>query len=276
VLQRLQEENKDLRYDAIFGVSTGALTGAVLAQGNTAQSQRHYAKAVRDIYDNIIGDASIYEKPSGIIRQALALFVRGGLYSPRPLEELLARAVNPARLWTSTTHLEVGYVDLETGEYKTASGEHPDILRWILASGSQPGLFQLASPHADGGLRNMTPLADAFRYLKTPGVVHSAPPVIDILVCNAVGPLGYRKVNHKNPVQVLERTFEIVLNEVYTNDLRVALIKNEWLDDGDIYAQLHLYAPPTGLGNSLDFNPADLRRIRALGYSTPEHPLTRS
>src|SRR5690606_1223995 len=87
------------KYDAIFGVSTGALTGAVLAQSGTYQGQLYNLAEVAKVYRGIESNSDIYTSPKlGIVGKAWALFKDGGLYNPKPLKKLIEKYVDPLKL----------------------------------------------------------------------------------------------------------------------------------------------------------------------------------
>lgn len=272
VLKRLWQEDPTLSYDAIFGVSTGALTGGVLAQGGSAEEQFDQLGRVEDVYLSLKGNGGIYSSPKlGILGKALALFSKGGLFNPDPLFKLIVENINPDRLKASPTTFRCGVVSLASGEYMAMDGKDPGIRQSILESASQPVLFQLDSPYCDGGLRNMTPLGDVFSWLKeeTRFPETGAKEVsIDVILCGPTTAMDYKNIDHKDAVGVLMRTFEIIMNEAFLSDVRRTLKKNRKPDIDDYTANVRLFAPDRQLGPSLTFDPKRIRETIDEGHET--------
>lgn len=274
VLDKLMT-NPACQYDAVFGTSTGALTGAVLAQASTALEQRYYLNGLIALYRNIKGNSDIIRSGTNIFSKAWNLWRHGGIYDTSPLAALVTKNVGPKLLATSTTHLEVGYTDLAAATYQTADGKHPDILTYILASTMQPIFFQLRSDLADGGVCHMTPLADAFKWIKSfPTTAETPAPIIDIIVTNPIGTPVNVPVNYRHALDVLSRTFNIIETTLFLNDIKRALKKNAAPDVGDICVRLNLYAPAQDIGDGLDFSPSNIRSMFAVGQGTSLHGLT--
>lgn len=263
-------------YDAIFGVSTGALTGSLLAHGSTAWEQHERLAELLLLYGNIKGNRDIYRGGGNVVSKLWNLWRKGGIYDPAPLKRLVERHVDPFVLAHSTTHFEAGYTDLQSGAYLTADGTHPFIQRFILASAFQPVFFQLFAPLADGGVRVQTPLGSAFAWLKNTGLSwqKEAGHSIDVIVCNPVGQMPPETIDYRSASQVLRRTFDIIENAAFLSDIKRALKKNLHPDADDLYAQIHLYAPAFDLGDGLNFSPSMIDSNVTIGWNTPEDRMT--
>lgn len=275
VLDRLID-NEACRYDAVFGVSTGALTGSVIAQGSTVLEQRYFLNELIDLYENLGGNRAIYSGGTTLIGKLWNLWRHGGMYNPAPLKALIDKYVDVTRLDFSQTRLGVGYTDLESGLYCSASGHMRRIKEFILASALQPVFFQLPSTLGDGGCRNQTPLADAFEWIKTvstPANILGGTLDIDVIVCNPVEQQPPRALDHKSASAVLLRTLDIIENEVFINDLRRALRNNA--QPGKLCAYIRLYAPLDDLGDGLDFSSAMIEKCLEAGRRSQRNRLTK-
>jgi NTE family protein len=259
-------------YDAVFGVSTGALTGAVIAQGSTRSEQKARLRQVIRTYNSLGGNSGIYRSGGNIVSKLWNLWRKGGMFDPAPLVSLIKAHVDPQALYESKTFLGVGYTHLANGRYYMATGESPVIRDYILASASQPIFFQLSQPLGDGGCRNQTPLGDAFSYIKDVAQ-HNERIDVDVIVCNPVEYMPQPVLNFRSASQVLLRTLDIIENEVFLNDLKRALRNNTRPDK--LCANIHLYAPAKDLGDGLDFNAKGITDAMLLGFNTPEHSMTK-
>ena len=263
VLSELYHKNATHRYDFVAGVSTGALTASMIAQSGSSAGQKNKLTETLDLYYAIKGNSSIVTGGSTKLSMLWNLLIKGGIMDPTPLAKLADKHVHENLIRTSGVALRVGYVDLEHGDYRTADETTPDIKKYVLASAYQPVFFQLPSVLADGGLRNMTPLAEAFEYAKSVSPTHPEPLTIDVIVTNPVRGLQYKRVDHKNSLELLKRTFEIIMHEMFMSDIGRAVKHNLRAPESSrkIKAKVNLYAPMDVLGDGLTFDPKAIRRM---------------
>lgn len=296
VLQALiEEQHQD--FDVLCGVSVGALSAAFLAQakhvpGDPAQSAANLAAQsarLRDLWlKEIRGNSSIYDKRTG--GEAGILLGSDSIYDPAGLRRLLSRHLDPQQVSGSGRILKIGMVSLETGRYETvvARRDNERTLRdRVLASATMPFYFPPVAMDgdwwADGGLRNITPLAEAFA---------EKPARIVAVFTSRLG-AGTRPEEigqgflgmGTNAFTFLGRTVQILVDEVYNNDVAGAEEWNEVLAAwqairGNVptsagketldrilgqktLAELVLIAPTDDevmAYDALDFTPARLRR----------------
>lgn len=263
VLSELYTRNHT-KYNYISGVSTGALSGALLAHGSTLFEQQVQLETLYRIYLNIKGNGDIYKGGGNWLTKAIGIVTKGGMYDPSPLAALVRKYVMPAVLRESRTRLNVGYVDLESGAYVVADNGSNNIIDAILASAYQPIFFQLFAPLADGGLRNMTPLSECINWAKSQGAKEIE---IDVIVTSPIGLLNVKPINHKNSIKVLARTFEIIMNEAFLSDIKYATKLNQFagVDGRIVKVKVNLYAPQRNFGDGLEFDPKVIREMIAHG-----------
>ncbi|OLB07063.1 MAG: hypothetical protein AUH14_04405 [Candidatus Rokubacteria bacterium 13_2_20CM_69_15_1] len=84
---------------------------------------------------------------------------------------MLEEHIDPPRVASSPIRLRIGYVDLLSGQYRTASNGHPALRDAVLASCSLPLVFPPVPLEngqelgVDGAVRSSTPLSDALNAL---------------------------------------------------------------------------------------------------------------
>ncbi len=227
---------RGIDFDIFCGVSVGSLNAAFLAQAEApkpADEARSLAnlqevfRRLRAVWlEKITGNSAVFSKRFG----GMAGIVSGSdsLYDSTPLKRLIASSIDPARLKSSGRDLRIQYVSLETGVIHAVGQVDPRILDHVLASSSMPFLFppvEVLGEHlVDGGLRDITPLGQAFR---------AEPPPDEIYVLYA-SPFELARKELKdnwlgtkvNAFDFLGRTIEILSDEIYLNDVDGAKLLN--------------------------------------------------
>ncbi len=231
---------RGLDFQIFCGTSVGALNASFLAQArfdtNPEVSCNHLKDAFRTLralwLEQITGNGSVYrDRPLGL---GGLLGGADSLYDPAPLEDLLKRSLHPQALAQSNRVLKIQYVALETGELRTVDSHDPAIVQHVLASATMPFFFppvEVGGEHlVDGGLRDITPLGQAFQV---------DPPPDEIYVIYA-SPFAVERVEFMDPwpglrvnaLDYLRRGVEILVDEVYQTDVRGAVrfntLKQHW------------------------------------------------
>lgn len=287
-MRRVLEQTKE-PIDAFFGVSTGALSAAMVAQAVTIEGQRQQVDALARIYkQEITGNRSIYLGPRTVVGKAFRLLRRqlfGGppaLYNPAPLEALVRQHIDPELLAVGS-YFACGCVDAQAGTYHLVDRSSPNILAAIMASASMPIYFPPVDVYGDGatffdgGLRSITPLRDAVRWLK------QQPDHDRELYVFLTSPLSVTEQTARAwfPTRVLGRSLEIVLNTIYNADLRqlrqrsrAVALRAVTVPPGEVVIRCAVMAPSVHLaGHALNFDPDLLADYMAAGYDTyPETP----
>lgn len=223
------------------GVSTGALQAAGACGGTWEDMYR-----LRGVWEGISGNQDVFLKRAwGLLR---LLSGKGeSLYDSRPLEKLIARAFEPQRAIAAKNTLLVGSVSLRTGRYFVATERHPEIRQFVLASASMPCFFPgyLRGPEriVDGGLRNITPLADAIRAGATD---------IDVILASPLKIFREEKTL-RSIKDIALRSLSILTNEIFVSDLRECLARNQNPRPGDRVITVRVHQPPIHLSESLEF-----------------------
>jgi predicted acylesterase/phospholipase RssA len=152
-------------FDVITGVSAGAVNGTTLAQAHDPKELETELEHLRSVWFGL-RDPDVYRwRSRGALEMALGR--RASLCDTSPLRRVLEEHIDPPRVASSPVRLRVGYVDLLSGQYRTAGNDHPALRDAVLASCSLPLVFPPVPMGngqelgVDGAVRSSTPLSDA-------------------------------------------------------------------------------------------------------------------
>lgn len=262
-------------FDAISGVSVGALNGAMLATDQFDE--------LLEVWENIT--------PKRVLRQhSLVKLARQYLvyklgfgnppvsrYSNKPLQQLAEHYLKGEKV---TRPFHFGYVKLESGAYVKATirrtGEHTidkDDLKRILASTAIPVYFnpiRIGNFNAvDGGLRNISPIKEVLPYQPDQIVIIPTDPV-----SKETGTTQVRDI-----LEIAFRSIDIMLNEIFHEDIDRFLVINRLVkqaetqgltlkkSDGSSYSYIEpiIIDPEEPLGDGLDFENQRIQELRKKG-----------
>ncbi|NOZ78027.1 MAG: hypothetical protein GXP48_02360 [Acidobacteria bacterium] len=246
VVHRLAEAGHG-GWSVYCGVSAGALNAFMAAQGRVEEMARLWVDqarrgmpAFRSKLD--AANLAVHAIAPGLLAYA-DILATDGLYDNRELAEILEPfAAGLAGRLSSLGHaLRVGVVCLQTGEYlavdPAADVEAGSIVPLILASTAIPLAFDPVElvvnvagatcsgrrcQFVDGGVRNITPLADAIRAAKQGGIELDG---IDVVLASPLDPAGADHEFH-GLLEIGLRAEEILTNEIYRNDLEMFIRAN--------------------------------------------------
>ena len=237
----------------ITGVSTGALTGAMLCQyGAEVGIQRLW-----DLYEGIESYKDIYSKPKW-----WKVIFGQGLYSNKPLEKLLDKHLSNRGLYDSDIVTRFGVVNMQTGEYEGIVNKDmrqlDNLKKFILASTSYSPAFAPVTignaQYTDGGTRNVVP----------PGQSLGSFDKIYVVLCS---PLVNKVVNRPfvHMIDIGLRNISIMINEIYKND--IYYLKEEYGD------KVVVIEPKEEYMGSLDFDHDKIMNAMNRGYEDGESAL---
>ena len=252
----------DYEFDIISGVSVGALNGAMIATRQFNELQRLWKTIGRN---DILKSRTI----AGVIKQ-FVLHKIGigkpprGLNDHAPLKRLLSSYLLGKEV---KIPFHFGFVTLKNGNYVNATIQRDghtinddDILR-ILASSAIPVQFDPVDFYGqtlvDGGIRNISPIAEVLPYNP------------DEVVILPTEPIGDRKEEGKvnDILQIALRSVNVMLEEIFKEDIKRFVQINRLVGqaekqgttltkpNGTAYKFIdsHIVAPRETLGDSLDF-----------------------
>lgn len=260
-------EHPGQRMDGIFGVSTGALSAGLIAQGVTWDEQLALAERGIAIYEAIDGNDAVYTGGHSLLAQGWHFLTSPALYDPKGLWGIVRRHIDPDRLRRGV-HFSCGAVQHESGEYEvldnglSAAWLHPA----IMASASMPVFFPPVTlpngqHYCDGGISTQAPLSDAVHWLK------QQPADERELWIFLTAPLTVEppkeSVDRWRGPQVLLRTLDIALNTIYRDDLLALESKN--LQPSYVPIRAMVSVPTEWYPEALDFDPKAIRHMLAAG-----------
>ena len=264
VLQRLMGDQQ-IEYDLLCGISVGAINAAYLAQTPLGQPREAVAK-LRSVWDTVTNDK--VRKDWFPLGKVEALF-KPSVYDSSPLHRWIRAGLDAEAVRASGRTLRILAVSLGSGEPFVATEATPDLASWVIASSAFPVMFTPASIGGDlwtdGGLRSVTPLGEAIR---------AGAPEVDVVLCSdpfAKSPFDPRGA-HAIP-QLLLRSIDVMNDEVSRADLRIAGLKNDLSELKPEYrkVKIRLFQPKAPLPyDSLDFEPAHIAQMIAMGYAQSE------
>lgn len=232
-------KNAGVDPEVIVGVSTGNLNAVMLAQGKGRQGLLDQLQKLTDVWSNLDSNDDIYTTRTGGV---LGLLLKAdSVYSNKPAWKLIQKHVDPAKLKSSGRVLRIGVVGLKSGKYYAVDGNYPYIRQMVRASASIPVFFnpvdisdeanQIGTERfVDGGVRNVTPLSEAFdalARLASTGPPSQGPDTIYIILAS---PLQSGVISDNDDlddgIEIGQRSLSLLVNEVYRSDLQLALNVN--------------------------------------------------
>ncbi len=239
--------NKGIDFQILRGVSVGALNASFLAMAPLGKNKResliNLQKQVEDLkklwLEEIRGNYSIYgEKFGSFVSLA---FGSDSLYTVEPLKNLIDKYLDLEKLKNSGRNFAIGTVSLLTGKYVEWDGSAENFKEKLLSSCSIPLIFPPVKLKddllVDGGVRNITPLASAFR--KRPDEIYVL--LTSRIIKEKDGSIPRSSVMEEpfekwddnwlgtkvSGFHILKRSIEILADEIYLDDIRGALKWNE-------------------------------------------------
>lgn len=214
-----QLERRGLRCDHVFGVSAGSLNGAKISCGQTYPLMKVWERTRKE---NVVSGGLSLWRLASLLTKA-----KNSLFDTRPLYELLFSEYHPADTripftmgWTN--YDEGGRYESLTVAPNTAytDADRDAIISRIMASSSVPITHPPVEVDGedcfDGGVRNITPLADAMS--------GDFDQIIVILAEQLRR--ADRDVDLSDIRTVGTETLAVLLNEIINNDVKMATTIN--------------------------------------------------
>ncbi len=229
-------------WEVVCGVSAGALNALLVVQDRLDEMlelwERQAARGLPAFRTRLeAARLALDAMAPGIVAYA-DLASLDGLFDNRELREIVEpfAAALPAALEASGREVRFGVVCLQTGEYVAADPRRDvaprEVVRLVLASTAIPVAFDPVEltlereglacsgrrcQFVDGGVRNVTPLADAIAAAAEAGIALDG---IDVVMCSPLDPEGAAHEFH-GLLDIALRAEEIAENEIYRNDLEL-------------------------------------------------------
>jgi len=235
--------------DIVVGISTGSLQGLAVAQQDV--------DLLEQVWRGIKKDSDIYTK--SVFNYIMCLLgLRNGIYGFDGLKKILRRFFSKEKLLASPTEFYAGKVSLQSGNIVYVGKQNmtvEDILSSCTIPVFFPTVYSIGQQWVDGGVRDIVPLKKA---------IDSGADVIYVILCSPkCTNFVYKK--YKNVVEVLERTLDVLLNEIYINDIETAERINDMIDKFGPFGNyrkidIKVIEPQFDITDSLEFNPSKIKR----------------
>jgi len=228
---------KGIYPDIITGISVGNLNGNLLAncvgehytnypnKGLNWQKVSDYLKQFW--FENITcPDDVAYKKGAVKLLWELLLGKFNGFSDTTPLRKLIEKTVQSRYIQRSKIQISSGCVNLEEGKIIYTNPHMNNYIQYMMASSSIPFMMPVEEigqlKFTDGGLIDSAPLGQAIKMGATKLIV----------IANHPEKVGYRAINHNNPLVFADRLMEIIVNNTLNNDIMEAQLINELLKEG--------------------------------------------
>lgn len=278
--------------DAVYGVSVGALNGALLAD----QMGQTPTPIWPDAGDNLVRfwirevtSFSVVGRErtgAGIIWKAIRDKF-SGLIDMTPIMELLERTLNMDNITNSPLKVYPGVVNLAKGNFFNADpvNDKDNFFKYIIASTREPINMDIVDigeeAFVDGGLRNIAPLK--------PAIDGGAEEII--VIANQPEKISEQTGrNYRDLFTLARRTVGIMTNEIINNDLALAERINELckhygdaadgykISDGPLkgarFVDIMVIRPKERLPiNILNFDSHDINTLIDLGFKDAKEKL---
>ena len=261
VLKRWMGE-QGIDYDIMCGVSVGAINVVGLAMTPLGKPKEAIDYLEKQWLEKVETKA-IYKRwfPFGALH---GLWLKS-VYDSSPLRDLIGSMLDTEKVATNGRRIAVGSVSLDTGAYRFARENDPQLLDWVLASSSFPVFLTPVEMNgqqwSDGGIKSVTPLGAAVKLGATE---------IDVIMCNNVDTRSIWSSETKRalPDQAL-RVLDLSIEQNIINDLKITGLKNELAVINPMYhvVKVRLVMPTTKLAdNSLIFDKDEIKRMIQIGH----------
>lgn len=269
VLQHLLGE-LECQYDILSGISVGAINALGLAMfphGKEVES----IEWIDNLWTNLKPE-NVYHhwgNLPGFLKYLgyLAALWKPSVYNSAPLSKLIKEHYNADLVRNSQKLLRIGAVSLNSGQHRTFTQDHPNIIKATLASSSFPGAFLPikieGEYYTDGGVREITPVKSAVR---------AGASEIDIIITS---PSKQKSVDFGDDVNIVKlgpRIIDIMSEEIQEKDLQHFLQINRSIQEGAVipgkkYIPIRIFRPSEKLvENSLDFSQKTIQSMIETGY----------
>lgn len=247
---------KGRRWDAVVGVSAGALNAAGIGFFNPVESLKFWKKI---------------KKNSDVLSQNwISLLWRSGLYSMKPLEKFLKDTFNNVQgPWLD---FYMGITNIKTGKIRFELGKNDaSLVKYLIASSCIPTIMEHKDFEADGGIRDTVPLSFAIKDLGADE--------IDIIMCQSIDRNQWFDSDAWKPswpyiVSSGIRTVDILSSEVTHGDIKLCQARNS--DPNYKRVAVQIYAPNTPPPiDALDFNGAKIEAAIEYGKTMAAQPSLR-
>src|SRR5271166_4065468 len=251
---------KHVVYDALCGVSVGAINVAYLAMYKSGQ-EIESSFQLSHLWSQL-DNSKIYKRwwPFG---RWHAIWKKS-FYDSSPLSSLLKSGIDLDLIRRNGKQVNVGTVSLSSGKYTIFDQTSDHFVDAVIASASFPGMLTpvsfLGQLWTDGGVKEISPIKKA---------VELGADIIDVIITN---PAVRTKKFIENPttVDILKRSMDLSTDKIMANDIEKVQMYNKLAQNmltEKKYVELHIIRPENNLiEDLLDFRPEKIQEMMEKGY----------
>jgi len=252
---------KQVVYDALCGVSVGAINVSYLAMFKTGQ-EIESSQQLAHLWSQL-DNSKIYKRwfPFG---RWHAIWKKS-FFDSSPLHNLLKSTVSLDKIRECGKQVNVGTVSLSTGKYTIFDQTSDHFIDAVIASASFPGMLTpvsfLGQLWTDGGVKEISPIKKA---------VELGADIIDVIITN---PATRTKKFIENPttVDILKRSIDLSTDKIMANDIEKVEMYNILAQNmltHKKFVKLNIIRPENNLiEDLLDFRPDKIQEMMEKGYN---------
>ena len=259
VLQHLLG-NLEIKYDAIVGVSSGAICAAFLGMFSHG-----YEKESIDALSKIwlsLNNEKIYQRwnPFGRFHVLWKL----GFFDNSPMKDLIRDSISLEKIRLSGKNITVGTVSLTSGKYTNFDQNSDDFIGAVISSAAFPVMFEPVmignQLWSDGGIKSISPIHTAIMLgADQIDVIATSPETRD-----------KRWIDKPSIIDIIKRSFDLFTEKILSNDIEKAILYNKLASVGlteKKCVQLNIIRPDYNLiEDLLDFHPTKIAEMIQKGY----------
>lgn len=278
-----------IKFEKVFGVSTGAINGSLISQGKIKELKDFWVNVKElgqsEIFESVVGSfeedkikVSFSQIKKRLLKIPFKEFIFGnikssvldnlnqidGLFNMLPLKQKL---LNNLTLDGFISDFYFGVTDFNSGQYTLLENKDffniESLVDGIVSSASMPIIAQPVNVLRtyenkfqnvlDGGVRKSSPLSDAIKHINDEEVHFY------IINCNT----GYIQTDtsNKSVVDILLRTIDIMMSQMFLQDLKTFIDINDLSDNTKFRKIPYTLIETKGdvLGDPLQTRQIDLR-----------------
>lgn len=249
-----------IQYDAICGVSVGAINGAFLAQFPHGQEYL----AASQLYEmwSKLNNFKIYKRwfPFG----KLHAIWNNSFYDSSPLHNLIRDTINLNKIRNSGKTVAVGTVSLSSGKYTIFDQTSDYFIDAVTASASFPVMLKpiefLGQLWTDGGIKEISPIKKA---------IEMGADIIDVIITSPQTRIK-KFVDNPTIIDIVKRSIDLSTDKIMANDIEKVQMYNKMAEAGlsdKKVVQLNVLRPDYNLiEDLLDFRPEKIKEMMEKGY----------
>lgn len=250
-----------LKYDALCGVSVGAINTAFLSQFPHGQ-EKESGNLLYDLWLQL-DTSKIYKRHFPFGRWH-ALW-KQSFYDSSPLHKLVKDTINLDAIRKTGKLASVGTVSLSSGKYTIFDQNSEHFLDAVIASASFPGMLSpvefMGQLWSDGGTKELSPIKRA---------VELGADIVDIIITSP-GTRVKKFVEKPTTVDILKRSIDLSTDKIMANDIEKVDMHNQLVKAGisdKKIVKMNIIRPDFNLiEDLLDFSPTKLKEMAEKGYA---------